>query len=328
MIKIAILSFWHVHGKDYAKQAMEHPETEIVAVWDEAPERGREKAAELGVPFYETLQEIWALPHLDGVIVTAPTKMRNEVIMAATQRGKHVFAEKMMIPPINQITAILQAVQERGTKLMFSHNRLTRGYAVAIADVLQQQWLGKLTFSRVRVSTQGAVANTLPPHFFDLKTSVGGALIDTGVHPFYLTRMILGMPESISAHLGCFMGRETEDNTVSVMKYPGGVIGIAESALVNRSSPNLTIEIHGTAGSLYYGFADGKLQVKSTEFTKGGKQWREMEIPENLASPFEQWINHIRLQTTAVDNIQTAVEVAMLVEAAFRSAKERRTIDL
>jgi hypothetical protein len=52
MIRVAMLSFWHVHGKDYAKLAEEHPDTEIVAVWDENPERGGAEAAERNVPFF------------------------------------------------------------------------------------------------------------------------------------------------------------------------------------------------------------------------------------------------------------------------------------
>jgi 1,5-anhydro-D-fructose reductase (1,5-anhydro-D-mannitol-forming) len=41
MLQLAILSFWQVHAEDYAQEAEGHPETEIVAVWDEVPERGR-----------------------------------------------------------------------------------------------------------------------------------------------------------------------------------------------------------------------------------------------------------------------------------------------
>ena len=49
MISVAMLSFWHVHGKDYARAAAEHAETEIVAVWDEVPERGHtEELVRLG----------------------------------------------------------------------------------------------------------------------------------------------------------------------------------------------------------------------------------------------------------------------------------------
>jgi predicted dehydrogenase len=40
MIRLAILGFWHVHADDYAREAQEHPRTEIVAAWDEDPQRG------------------------------------------------------------------------------------------------------------------------------------------------------------------------------------------------------------------------------------------------------------------------------------------------
>ncbi len=48
MIRLAVLSYWHVHAKDYSKQAAEHPNTEIVAVWDDLPERGRAAASRCG----------------------------------------------------------------------------------------------------------------------------------------------------------------------------------------------------------------------------------------------------------------------------------------
>ena len=48
MIRVAMLSFWHVHGKDYAHLAEACPDTEIAAVWDENPERGQAEAAQCG----------------------------------------------------------------------------------------------------------------------------------------------------------------------------------------------------------------------------------------------------------------------------------------
>jgi hypothetical protein len=41
VFRIAVLSFWHVHAKDYALETKEHPGTEITAVWDEDRERGQ-----------------------------------------------------------------------------------------------------------------------------------------------------------------------------------------------------------------------------------------------------------------------------------------------
>ena len=41
MFRIAILSFWHVHAQDYAREAEAHPGTEIAAVYDEEPRANR-----------------------------------------------------------------------------------------------------------------------------------------------------------------------------------------------------------------------------------------------------------------------------------------------
>ena len=51
MIRIAKLSFAHVHARGYAGQILENPETELVAVWDEEEYGGKQAAEEYNVPF-------------------------------------------------------------------------------------------------------------------------------------------------------------------------------------------------------------------------------------------------------------------------------------
>src|SRR4051794_1686190 len=96
MIRIAVLSFWHVHGRDYARETDDHPETELVAIWDESPARGQAEATQRGVRFYADLDELLAQPDIDGVVVTTPTSMHREVIVAAARAGKHIFSEKVI----------------------------------------------------------------------------------------------------------------------------------------------------------------------------------------------------------------------------------------
>src|SRR5690606_31051265 len=43
-LRIAVLSAWHVHAEEYGRAAIDHPDTELVAVWDDDAERGRELA--------------------------------------------------------------------------------------------------------------------------------------------------------------------------------------------------------------------------------------------------------------------------------------------
>ena len=150
MIRVAMLSFWHVHAKDYVEQAQADPATEIVAVWDETPERGRAEARALNVPFYEKLDEILARSDIDGVIVDTPTNLHHDVMIAAAQAGKHIFTEKVIAPTLREVNEILASVEHAGVKFMVSLPRLYHGSAQAIRDILAQQLLGDVTLVRSR----------------------------------------------------------------------------------------------------------------------------------------------------------------------------------
>ncbi|HEV2662994.1 MAG TPA: Gfo/Idh/MocA family oxidoreductase, partial [Ktedonobacteraceae bacterium] len=128
MIRVALVSFWHVHARDYVRQATENPATEIVAAWDEVPERGRTNAEALGARFYEHLDDLLAQPDIDAVIVTTPTNAHYEVMSAAARAGKHIFTEKVLAPTLRECNEILTAVYQAGVNLTVSLPRLYAGY--------------------------------------------------------------------------------------------------------------------------------------------------------------------------------------------------------
>ena len=51
MLRVAMLSKWHVHAAGYAREFLASGKAEIKAVWDEKPDRGEEWAKELGCDF-------------------------------------------------------------------------------------------------------------------------------------------------------------------------------------------------------------------------------------------------------------------------------------
>lgn len=332
MIRVAMVSFWHVHARDYTRQALEHPATEIVAAWDELPERGRAQAEKLGIRYYDTLDELLAQPDIDGVIIDTPTNIHRDVMVAAALAGKHIFTEKVLAPTLHEAHEILAAVEKTGVKLSVSLPRLYDGYTLAIQDILERKLLGDLTLVRARLSHNGAVATAqnpngwLPAHFFNPEQCAGGALIDLGCHPMYLTRLFLGLPESVSATYGYVTGREVEDNAVAILNYPRGAIGIVEAGFVNRHSP-FTIEVHGTEGSLLYGTPEAKLLVRSS-LVGDGSSWTHFPIPANRPMAFQQWVEHIQQGTTATENIQIALDLTRLMEAANHSARNNVAVRL
>ena len=328
MIRVAVLSFWHVHATDYAREATDHPRTQIIAAWDEDPERGLTRAASLGVQFHEDLSELLARPDLDGVIVTTPTNAHREVIVAAAEAGRHVFTEKVLGLTPADCEAILQAVDRNDVTLTVSLPRLTHGYTRAITSALAEHGLGEVTFVRTRLSHDGALGEGwLPAHFFDPEAAGGGALIDLGCHPMYLTRLFLGgMPDRITAMFGHVTDRAVEDNAVAVLDGRTGALGLVEAGFVNRNSP-FSIEVHGTEGSLFYGTPESKLLVRTSKAGTDG-EWSELPIPADGPSPFEQWVAHMEDGTKATENIALAVDLTILMDAAIRSARTGETVPL
>lgn len=328
MIRVAMLSFWHVHARDYAREAMDHPRTEIIAAWDEDAERGRAKAASLGVNFHDDLGELLALPDLDGVIVTTPTDAHREVIVAAAEAGKHIFTEKVLALTPADCRAILDVVERERITLTISLPRLAHGYTRAIRAVLDDKRLGEITLVRARLSHDGALGEGwLPAQFFDPEQAGGGALVDLGCHPMYLTRLFLGeMPDRLTAVFGHLTDRAVEDNAVAVLGLRSGALGVVEAGFVNSNSP-FSIEVHGTNASLFYGTPEPRLLLRTSRGGTG-EDWTELPIPDDSPSPFEQWVGHIEDGTKAVENVALAVELTTLMDAAKRSARTGETIGL
>lgn len=326
MINVAVLSFWHVHASDYTREANEHPDTRVVAIWDEIPERGRQEAAKQGVVFYESLEDLLANPDIHGVIVVTPTNMHRDVMVAAAKAGKHIFTEKVIATHTKETNEILAAVKQNQVKLTVSLPRLNANYTQAVQVVLDQGLLGELTLVRVRLAHNGASAGWLPDHFYNKEQCGGGAMIDLGCHPMYLTRLFMGIPETVSAHYGYVLGKEVEDNAVTILNYKNGGVGMVEAGFVNAHSP-FTIEIHGTEGSLLYGTPEEKLLIRSNKSPAYANDWTEItELPPGPSTAFEQWVQHIQNDTTADENIRLAMDLTRLMEASNRSNSLKRPV--
>jgi 1,5-anhydro-D-fructose reductase (1,5-anhydro-D-mannitol-forming) len=350
MIRVAMLSFWHVHGQDYAREAEEHPDTQIAAVWDEVPERGRTEAEKRGVPFYENLDELLAQPDIDGVIVDAPTNMHHDVLIAAARAGKHIFTEKVIAATLRDAEAILNEVERSGVKFVVAMRRLPHASTLAVKAIIDEGLIGDITLVSVRDSHSGVLPSADRPRgflsdsFLDPELAQGGALIDL-CHPVYLTRYFLGRPESVSATFGYFSGRPVEDNAVLTMQMANGAIGVAHTGYVTRIAP-FSIEVHGTQGTVLYSESgigerieqrrlggqsdngpDGKLHVRSAKLDRA--DWLVQDVSVEAApKPFDQWVAHIQNNTVATENIAIGLDLSALVEAGYKSAKTGQAVRL
>ena len=166
-IKVAVLGFWHVHAAEYAARAQQPPDTELVAAWDADAARGRAGADAVGASFVADLDDLLDRDDIDAVTVTTATTAHHALMLRVVQAGKHIFTEKLLAPTVAEAEEIIAAADQAGIALVVSLPRLYHGYTRAIADQLGEERLGNLTYSRIRLSHDGAIAGWLPDRFYD-----------------------------------------------------------------------------------------------------------------------------------------------------------------
>ena len=327
MIRVAMLSKWHVHANDYAKQLRNQKNVEIVAVWDEELERGSTWAKELGVDFESDLNTLLSRNDIDAVAVDAPTNMHTEVIVAAAKAGKHIFTEKVLALTIKECKEIEKAVNEAGVKFCISFPHRTNPNNLFAKKVVVEGLLGDITLMRVRNAHNGSIANWLPAHFYNEEQCGGGAMMDLGAHPMYLARWILGTPKKVSSIFNNFTNRAVEDNAVSILEFENKALAIVETGFVSAASP-FSLELYGTHGSLLIGGPKNEVKINSSKITSDVAGWiSPSQLPQALPTAIEQWVRAIEENTPIEFGVQEGIELTELMEAAYLSFKEKRVVE-
>jgi scyllo-inositol 2-dehydrogenase (NAD+) len=330
MINVGMLSKWHVHAKDYVKQASDIPNINIVMVWDEDPKRGAEWGKELGVPFEADLETVLSNDNIDAVIVDTPTSMHKDVIIAAAKHQKHIFTEKVLALTVSDCEEIFEAVAENNVQLMISLPRLSEDYYLYAEKALSEGLLGEITSIRCRVAHDGAIPfedhphGWLPKHFFDKDLCGGGALIDLGAHAIYLTNRLAGPAKAVTARLSNFLGKEVDDNAAVIVEYESGALGVLETGFVSNRSP-FQLELYGTNGTLM--IEDQVIEISSNKLKLNG--WvTPNDVPKAIPMPMEQWVNAIEKGEKPFITNEDAYLLTQINQAAALSNKEKRRVEV
>ena len=319
-MKIAMISSWHVHAKDYAKQIMELPQSEIVAVWDENKEAGIKWAKELNCKFIESYDALLEDDSIEGVVINSPTVMHTELIIKAANAKKHIFTEKVLALTVDDCIKIKEAIERNNVKFSIAFVHKCRAEMIFAKQLVDSGALGDITYARVRNAHNGSIANWLPESFYNKENCGGGAMIDLGTHTVYLLEWILGKAKNVTTTLTSVTKREVEDNAVAVFEFQNGCIGVAETSFVSVYTP-LTLEISGTTGSLIV--RDG---VSYATGDTDGKWVVEENLPQSLPNPLIQWIEGVTENKKIHLGIDEAISLTRLLQAAYKSEETGKKV--
>ncbi len=328
MLKIAMLSKWHVHAEGYAREFIATGKAEITAVWDENPERGAEWAGSLGCDFEADLDALLARDDIDAVCCCTPTTMHTDVLIRCAKAGKHIFTEKTLACTVAECYEIEKAIKENNVTFTISFPH--KGWqAVKFAkEHIENGDFGKVTNVRIRNAHNGVSGKWLPEYWFIKDDCAGGAMMDLGCHPMYLLAYLCGKPKKITGIANSVLGTPVDENAISVIEFESGAIGVSETSFLAFSSP-YTIEVHGTEGIMLW--RDGELKYKTVETAKLNNGFIVPDkLPEADESPIKRFVDACINGTGSPEGLGTeeAIELAVLLENSYISYENGKTVEI
>ena len=318
MVKVAMLSKWHVHAEDYAK-AVRNYGAEISCVWDDEPARGKPWAEALGVDYEQNLDKLLARADVDAVICDAPTTMHREVIIKAANAGKHIFTEKAMAPTVAECDEIAEAVNRNNVKFLISTPGNNSPFVRYAKQTIDSGVIGEVSYIRLRAAHDGASRGWLPDYWFDENQTGGGAMMDLGCHPMYEASYLLGEPARIMSMYNTLTGKAVEDNAVSVIEFKNKAIAVLESSLVTYKGVGV-FEVYGTKGSIVQRGTDLLITAECYKHVSDGFI-TVTALPERTKTTMEIFLDAVATGSQIPFGLKEGRALTQLLEGAYIAHK-------
>lgn len=325
MLNVAMISKWHVHAEGYAKEIQESGNAKVACVWDEDKARGTAWAEKLNVPFVEDYDELLRRSDVDAVAICTPTNMHKDIMIKAANAKKHIFTEKVMCLTTKECDEVIKAVRENGVVFTISLPHRSFPSNRFIKQMIDSGALGEITLFRVRNCHNGSLANWLPDYWYDPETTGGGAMMDLGAHPMYLSRWFLGKPVCIQSAFSNHTNRTVEDDAISMIRFENGALAVAETSLVSPFTPRIC-EVYGTKGVILCEDDNVRIRTDALEAADNGG-WIVPKLPVKQPDPIHQWIDSCVNGAPVQCGVEEGRELTELMEGAYRAFREKKEID-
>ena len=243
-------------GRVYARDlAGRIPETRLVAVADTAGTLAKDIAAEFDVArAYTDPMALLDDPNVDAVVITTPTHVHREHVIAAADRRKPTFCEKPPALSLDQVAAMKRVIERSG---MFFQMGFMRRFDAGYAAAKKQIDAGRIGTPLVFKATSRDPFR--PSLEYANPASSGGMLIDMGIHDFDLARWFMGDVRSVSAIGATIAYPELAtvgdiDNAIVSLTFASGKLGAVDLTRSGIYGYDIATEILGLEGTIRVGY--------------------------------------------------------------------------
>jgi len=236
-MNIAFISTAHIHTKGFIENILKATDGRKVAgIWDDVAERGRKYAEMAGAPFVADIATLLADPAVDGFVICAENTRHLPLLRQVLPVGKPVFCEKPLVTTVADLQEVRALRAKYQAPLFCGYFQPFGGAIQAIAKLVQEGAIGKVTRIRYRNAHHAAYGrwfdNPDLHWFYDPALSGGGAFMDMGTHALHLVRTLFGPVREAWAEIGNHAGiyPAVDDYGIAQLRFASGVLGTVEAA--------------------------------------------------------------------------------------------------
>ena len=219
----------------------------LSAVASRSEERAREFADQYQAKFaYGSYREILTCPELDAIYIATPHSSHCELAVRCLVAGIPVLCEKPW--GINSAEAELMtaASQEKGVFLMEAIWTRFLPSTRKILELINDGVIGEIEAIKADFGFRAAFK---PEGRLFNPELAGGALLDIGLYPVFLSHLLMGPPKEIQAMAR--LGETGVDlDTGMLFKYEGGQMAHLHCTLVANTKTEAFI--YGTKGTIHW----------------------------------------------------------------------------
>ncbi len=232
MLKGAIIGFGYIAAEGHLVALQQRQDLEIVAVFDQNPER--QAVAERLLPrarFYTSIDELFNNETLDFVDIATSPASHMDYIQMAISRNLHVLCEKPLVLREDHLADISSYIHS-GSKTVYTvHNWKFAPIFLKTAELIQSGHIGaikKVRYEVLRTGPSVAVSSGKDSVNWRLRPEIagGGILVDHGWHAFYNICGWIGKPpiwvKSVLEKRK-YMDLDVEDTATVTIGFDGAV---------------------------------------------------------------------------------------------------------
>jgi predicted dehydrogenase len=212
---------------------------------------GRKFAAQYGLEFVPTYEEVCRHPNVDYVDVCTFPDFRLQPVRACAAAGKHVQVQKPIATSVAVAREMIATAKSAGIVLGVVSQHRFDDSSRFVYRAIQEGRLGKLLQCDCYVKWWRSAEYYSRPIKGSWKVEGGGALINQAIHQIDILRWLAGPVATVTANwrLGAVHKIESEDVINAMLTFQSGALGIVQASTAFWPGYSERVELHGTKGT-------------------------------------------------------------------------------